>query len=290
MLDKRLKAYYRQAMYKNKHFVARLIDFLAIRLGVFAVAYVFFSLQMRSTTAGIVLALVITLFLSIVLALRRSIKLDAFVKAKREELCKDYLFEQLVVAPKKEFLSVVQSCAKHVGYQPIKRHPFGFLSDSGDGFALICAAQLHPSTPVSAQLLLDFYREAATLGINEIIIVSTAPFSDEARAFARKLKQCSFKLISRDMLLDLAKRAGLLPDIKVVEAALLEELEHQRVTLKKLKGEALSALRAKSYLTSGLVLWIASTFMGRSLLYPIMGSICMLLAAISFFRGRYRSA
>ena len=64
---------------------------------------------------------------------------------------------------------------------------------------------------------------------------------------------------------------------------LLEKLEEKRVSLKKLKREALHASRVKAYVSCGAILFAASFITGQRLYYPLMGALCFFLAFVAYY-------
>ena len=50
MLNRQLRAYYRSTMFGNRSTLARVIDFVALRLFIFVALYVWFSLQTAQLT------------------------------------------------------------------------------------------------------------------------------------------------------------------------------------------------------------------------------------------------
>lgn len=290
MLDKRMKRFYRQEFFGNRSILARVFDFIALRAIVFVSCYLFIASSSKNGTLGLVLAKVITLMVSVVLELYKNMRLDKFVEAKRLELSKEYMFERLVLAEREDFLRVVRKLASNMGYKTTGVHPLGLLCSGNTGTVLVCALQSHPSKSVDAQQLLEFYRAAVNLEAKEIVVISTSPFSSECQSFAKKISALPIQLISRKPLLDLANRAGLLPDMDVVEKALLEELETKRMTLKKLRHTALEPSRAKGYAVCGVILFAAAFITGQYIYYPAIGSVCIFLSLLSFFKGRYTTA
>ena len=286
MLEYRMRSYYKSAFYGNRGMFARAVDFIALRVVVFALSYLWFSTLCKDTLKGAVLAAVLTLMVTVALELYKNIRLENFIVKKRNELCREYLFEQLVVMQRDSFLSIVSDLMVSMGYTVLKPHPLGLLCSHREGLTLVCAMQNHPDNPVEAQQVLDCYRAACRHNLTSAILISTSPFSEKARGFSRKLNGFSLKLISRDKLLALANDAGMLPDEQQVEAALLSEMEQKQLTLKRLKKEALSNQKSRAYLVCGVILFAAAYITGQMIYYPAMAGVCFTLAFISYFTGQ----
>ena len=73
--------------------------------------------------------------ISVALELYKNIRLENFIVKKRNELCREYLFEQLVVMQRDSFLTIVSDLITSMGYTVVKPHPFG----------LICSCLLYTS-------------------------------------------------------------------------------------------------------------------------------------------------
>ena len=286
MLNRQLRAYYRGAMFGNRSTLARSIDFIALRLFIFVALYVWFSLQTAQLTLSAILAGVGVGMVSIALSLYKSIRLDRFVAQKRMELSRDYLFEKIVLLPRHAFLQMLREMAGELGYTVKKTLPFGLLCSHYEGESLIFALQNHPHNKVSPQQILNCYRKAREYHIRQITLVSTAPLQEEARTFLHKIPDISVDIWSRQQILHLAQKQHRLPEAQEVEAALLEELEQRRMSLKKMKQEALYSSRARAYIVCGMILGVASWITGQHIYYPLMAGLCFFLAFVSFFNGQ----
>ena len=275
MENRQLRQYYRQTLYGNRSILARSIDFIALRLVIFAVLYVFTLMQTAHVLLSAILAAVGMLMATCAIAL--------YIEQKRMELSREYLFEKIVLLPRRRFLLLIKQLVRHMGYRVVCEHPLGLLCEANENSAFILALQKHPEKKVSVQQLLDGYREIQQLGVDECLIIATAPLTDSAHAFLHELQGLQCQVLNRQKILDLAQRQGLLPDAKEVEQALLEKLEEKRVSLKKLKREALHASRVKAYVSCGVILFAASFITGQRLYYPLMGSLCFFLAFVAYY-------
>lgn len=285
MTQRQIRQYYRQMLFGNRNLLARSIDFVALRLLLFFGFLIWFTLQTSNTTLGIVLAAVGTGMVSVALALYKSIRLDRFIVEKRTELKYHYLFEQMVLMPKGRFYALLRELARSMGYETQLEMEQGLLCENGQTPCFLFALQNHPENPVSAQQVLDCYRTAKQLELNECILVSTAPLHKDARSFLLSIQDLSFDVWNRQRLLALARRQNLLPDDEAVEAALLQAMERKRLDLKKLKRQAFQTTRIRAYVGCGLILFFATIITGQHLYYPIMGSLCFFMAFVSYFTG-----
>ena len=288
MLEKRMKRYYRRLLYGNRSPLARAIDFVAVRGMVFFLGFLWFSYLLKGTGPGLFLAGILTLMLSVILSLIRSLRLEAYVEEKRVQLMRDYLFEQMVLMPRDQFLSTARDLIGAMGYQKDDDHPAGFIALHGGRRCLVCALQNHPQNPVSAQQILECYRMATSLQIDEALLVSISALSPEAREFIHKLPGFSLDIINRAKLLDLAQGQNRLPGRQEVELALIKELDRRQVSFGQLKSEALSASRARSYIICALILFAAGFISGHLIYYPAMGALCLFLAFLSLYKRRAR--
>ena len=286
MLEYRMRSYYKHAFYGNRGLFARAVDFIALRVVIFVLSYLWFSTLSKDTVKGAVLAAILTLMVTVALELCKNIRLENFIAKKRNELCREYLFEQLVVMQRDSFLTIVSDLITSMGYTVVKPHPFGLICSHQEGLTLVCAMQNHPDNPVEAQQVLDCYRAALRHNLSSAILISTSPFSEKARSFSKKLNGFSLRLISREKLLNLAHQAHMLPDEQQVEEALALELEQKQLTLKRLKKEALSDKKTKAYAICGIILFIAAYVTGQMIYYPAMAGVCFTLAFISYFTGQ----
>ncbi len=283
MENRQLRNYYRQALYGNRSPVARCLDFLALRFALFAGLYVFLLVQTAHFLLSAILAAVGMLMISCAIGLWKSIRLDRFIEEKRLALARDYLFEKIVLLPRPRYLHLVSLLVRQMGYQVVCEHPLGLLCRTKDSAAFILALQNHPENSVTPQQLLDSYREICQLGVTECLILSTAPLTDQAHAFLHDLDDLECQVLNRQKLLDLAQRQGLLPNADEVEQALMQKLEEKRISMQKIKREALHASRVKAYFSCGVILFASSFITGQRLYYPLMGALCFFLAFMAYY-------
>ncbi|MFR7474636.1 MAG: hypothetical protein ACLUVV_08570, partial [Christensenellales bacterium] len=83
MENRQLRQYYRQTLYGNRSILARSIDFIALRLVIFAVLYVFTLMQTAHVLLSAILAAVGMLMATCAIALWKSIRLDKYIEQKR---------------------------------------------------------------------------------------------------------------------------------------------------------------------------------------------------------------
>ena len=170
MENRQLRQYYRQTLYGNRSILARSIDFIALRLVIFAVLYVFTLMQTAHVLLSAILAAVGMLMATCAIALWKSIRLDKYIEQKRMELSREYLFEKIVLLPRRRFLLLIKQLVRHMGYRVVCEHPLGLLCEANENSAFILALQNHPENKVSVQQLLDSYREIQQLGVDECLI------------------------------------------------------------------------------------------------------------------------
>ena len=284
MSDKKIRRYYRQIMFGNRNTLARSLDFIALRVIVYIAFLLWFSLQTSNITLSYVLSAIATGMVSVALALYKNIRLDRFVESQRRELSRNYMLEQMVLMPRRDFVRLMAAFAKHSGYKVEQMQPRGVLChDEDSNTIMLFAIQNHPKDAVTSQQMLECFRFLRQNDLEKGVLLCTAPLSEGAESLLSKLPEQPFAIWDQDKLLHLANDLDLLPDAKEVEEGILIELESRRMHLKQLKKQAIGATRVRSYITCGLILFFAAIITGQHLYYPIMGAICFFMAFLSYF-------
>ncbi len=289
MLDKKMRRYYRQIMFGNRNTLARSLDFIALRVIVYIAFLLWFSLQTSNITLSYVLSAIATGMVSVALALYKNIRLDRFVETQRQELSRNYMLEQMVLMPRRDFVRLLGAFARHSGYKVEQMQPRGVLCHDEDANVfMLFAMQNHPKDAITSQQVLECYRFLRQNDIKKGLLLCTAPLSEGADSLLNKLPEQPFAIWDQNRLLCLAKELDLLPDAQEVEEGILIELESRRMRMKQLKKQAIGTTRVRSYVTCGLVLFFAAIITGQHLYYPIMGAICFFMAFLSYFTEHNR--
>ncbi|MBQ9989137.1 MAG: hypothetical protein IJP30_05330 [Clostridia bacterium] len=285
MLHNEMRRYYRFAMSGQRSLFARAVDFLVLRAIILLGFLVWFYLQTAQPVLSLFLAVIAATMVSVAIALYNSIRLDQFVEREKLRLSRHYLFEQMVLMPAKEFTELIAALARGAGYTVEKCEPYRLFCRKDGADCLLFGLQNHPDQPVSPQQALECYRLARAHNVPKAVLVSTAPVPVQTKTLLQKCADVEFRIWNHERLLDLAQKQSRLPDQKVVEAALMEELYEKRMTMAKLKKRAVDSTRTRGYLVCGGVLAFAALLTGKTLYYPLMAGLCFFLAFLSRFTG-----
>ncbi|MDL2225278.1 hypothetical protein LJC20_03595 [Eubacteriales bacterium OttesenSCG-928-M02] len=286
MIDKKLRAHYKRLLYKGRGPLARALDFVALRIILFLLGWVFFATRLTSVWQGAVMSFIFLAVLSVAVEWYKGKKMARFLVEKREALCHEYQMDQLVVLDPNVFLKVVGRLMNHLGYRILGMREGALLVEYGGDRSMMFPVQSHRNYEITSQDLLDMVRILKANGLTEMLLVSTSRLSEEASAFQKKIPNLSLSILRQESLLEEAQKMGLLPGIPEMEAALLKELEEQEMSLGRLRMEALYSGKTRAYLLCGGIILVASAFTGFNLYYPLVAALCFFLAYLSYRNNR----
>ena len=148
---------------------------------------------------------------------------------------------------------------------------------------LFCyALQNHPENPVGVQQILLLHRKLKKLDAQKALLLSPAPYQEEAGAMSHRL-QAEITLLGQEEFLQL-EHPLIAPSEEELQKAL--EAKVARPVRENPKNMFLRKEKAKAYLLLGLFLlcWYALT--GFSILYPIIAALCFGLSLSCWLSGR----
>ncbi len=155
-------SYYKRRLYKGRTALARIVDFIALRLVMLCAAYLWFSSAVESTLMAIVLSATATLTASVAAELIKSIRIERFIQKERKALAAKLFRERLVQLSREEFMELVR----------------GYVVDHKDDFdpdCLVCTAQ--SAAPVSEDDVLRACRSAKARDTGKVVLFTSSSVS-----------------------------------------------------------------------------------------------------------------
>jgi hypothetical protein len=141
----------------------------------------------------------------------------------------------------------------------------------------------HPMSQNSVNDVLLAYRALGSA--SELVIVSLAAFSKDAKSFSSSFEK-TVTLISGDDVLKLAEKKGMLPDDDIANEKVHKEMSEAFVTMKKIKNAAFNRVKIRAYIFCGIVILCWPLISGFRFYYPIIAAVCFILAAVSYRKSR----
>ncbi|MEG1525355.1 MAG: hypothetical protein RRZ24_05445 [Clostridia bacterium] len=262
MLTERAYAQYFQARRGGgRGKLARGIDYVSLRLILFAGAYLYFAAQFSNKAMALLLAAVFLGLCMLVLHIWREIAMERFVK---KELCR---IKKALLTHK---LLLLSSTSARKLCRP--------LCNEGEMPVL-----LQRALPADADALLTVLHTYQ--GCGNLAVFSCSGFDISAKAFAARLDGT---LTIRDVeeVHHAAKEAGLSPSAAEVRAFIAEELRIQKQRKRAARPMPFVSGNTGKYFAISLILTGISFFTRYALYYRLLAGLCMAIAAtgIAFSR------
>ncbi len=256
------KTFFRKRHAGGRSIAARVIDYIGLRLIFAAACWLYFRHIIPSrTAAGWVTAIALIAFM-IVLRLWRDHSFKKFMKKDIARMRDEMRMERLISMPYRDFLSLLE---KTINVDP--------------------GVQLHglqKASPVTEDDILAVYH--AGCETKPMHICATAPFSSEAAALSRRLP-VKVKLTGAAELLDTCREKMPIGDSQL-EARIEDALKERKERRHHLQARAFLGQSTKKYLLAAAVLLAVSFLTDYVIYYRMLASLCMLLAATTFFINR----
>lgn len=259
-----LKRYYKNRLYKNRTVFARALDFIVLRLIIFAALYLWFKSNGTPSGLSVALSVIVTLMCCVAIELIKSIRLDRFIKKERVRLKREHALQTLLVLDRGEFSRIARFC---------------FERTEGEGllFAVQKAAPLDPDDVLRA------YRMAKQKQAEAIHVFYATSATDSAVRMAGRFSDVDISLHGPDDILEYADELGLYLDAETLEASLIDGIVEEKRNRRKKKMVVFTSARARNYLLIALGL-IALSFTTRfALYYRLMAGICITFAGLSWW-------
>ena len=279
-MDTRLKLYYRKKMYGGRSLVARIVDFVILRVMMLFILFLVFLYALRSLVPALLISVLITLAASLLLIVIKRRKANIYMQKDMQRLKKKCLLESLTVMDHNVFKDYMNR---------LFDGKFLDVKDTANGFTAAIDKQklyVFHNHPMSQSNVADVLLAYRTLGEScELIIVSLASYSKEATTFSAALDN-PVTLISGDDVLKLAEKKNMLPDDEAANEKVNKEMSDTVVTIKKIKKAALNRVKIRAYIICGIVIMCWPLISDFRFYYPIISLVCFVLAIISYRKSR----
>ena len=275
-MDSRLVRYYKKQLYGGRSFLARLFDFVVLRLMTLFIIFLTVLYFSRSFTVASLISVLITLAVSFTLVLIRRNRIRRYIEKDMVRIKQKCLLEELTL--------MAAEC--YIGYMTQLFGGFSEFRPNGDGFTAskddttYFVLHNHPSSVCGIDTVLKIRREI----FNQCItIVSLGEFSESVKTFCSAQ---NIKLISGKSILKAASEKGMLPNEETAQQKARTEMSETIITVDKLKNSAFSKNKVKAYIFCGLVVMCWPLVTGFRIYYPIIAVICFIMAAVTFRRNK----
>ena len=275
-MDSRLVRYYKKQLYGGRSLLARLFDFVVLRLMTLFIIFLAVLYFSRSFTVALLISAFITLAVSFTLALIRRNRIRRYIEKDMVRIKQKCLLEELTM----------MDAESYIGYMSQLFDGFSESNPTGDGFSaskddiVYYILHNHPSSVCGIDAVLKIRREIVDQCIT---IVSLGEFSESVKTFCSAQ---NIKLISGKSILKAAAEKGMLPNEETAQQKARTEMCETIITVDKLKSSAFSKNKIKAYIFCGLVVMCWPLVTGFRIYYPIIAVICFIMAAVTFRRNK----
>ncbi len=278
----KLLRYYKKKLYGGRSLAARVSDYIMLRIFLLFFIFIIILYLSLSTVVAMLISVFLTTAISLILLVFNRKRIEKFILSDLKKLKQKCLLEKLTLMNKKDYTEYISSLFE------------GRISDietTAEGFTgkldndIIYVFHNHPSSECGVSEVLRIYRELGDA--KNITIVSLSEFSADAVKMCAVLNKII--IIDGKKILEMAEKAGMLPDEEEARANALKEMSETAVTLEDARNAALGKTKIKGYIICGIVIMLWPLVTGFRIYYPIISIICFILAAVSYRSSKRRA-
>lgn len=260
----------------QKSRLALRLDTLMLCCAAFFISYLWFLSSVQNQMLSILLSLVAAGMFLVAHLAYRSMKLDKFITRYTKELYETALQEHMLLMSQQQAQELL---LRDHNLRQFKALPGAFCAER----KLYAVLLQHPNEPVAPSQLLSLYRLAIEEDCNELHLYSTADYREETRALSKQFVEVAPLLHEPNELTALAGEAHLLPTDEAVHRAIEEHILARQRKKKAVRRGMLVSANTKRFLICALVIMAASWVTGYRVYYPMMASVCLCLALVSWY-------
>jgi len=274
-MDRSLKKYYKQRQRGGRNTLARIVDYVCLRLIFAAACYIWFRVNIPNTAAAFILTAIATGLFVIASHLWGQFRFDAFVKRENERLMRLIALERLTLLDRQAFDAWMAR-----------------VSDGISGLEDAYKVGVQCIDPIQCNQVLRMYRFAKDQHAEKIAFFCTAPLSAKAQALCSRLE---ITYVGPDDLLSFCKadeQSPICTDADIL-ARIRSEQAADATRRSRLQSHPFAKGRTLRYLVCGAILIGVSFFTRFALYYRLLGGVCLALSATTFwlhFNTNNRSA
>ncbi len=253
--------------------LSKITDFIFKVVLIFLISFVWLRFYLNSLYVTLLCSIFITAILTYLLQ-QKNYKQQSIKNLKKEELKKiDEYTIQLLLSTKKEQLAFFSNLISKEKQTQIKNDCIIFTSNK-QKTALI---PMFNSREITIDDITLVFKKIKGLNLKKIIVVANS-FNANAIDFGDKIENIEFCFLNKvDCYTHLFKKYDYYPKITI-------KVGHKsKVTKKLLLQTAFNRRKTKSYIFSGLILFLASFVIPYNIYYVTFSSLLFLMALFSYF-------
>ena len=258
----------RKKLRKGRSIFSQAVDYIALRVLIFMLCYMWFGGNIQNNVAKVLLSIVTSAFISISLDLINSLRLDSLIKKERTAAAEQELNRRISLLSEKERNAII---ARH-----ISAHRESFGADK-----LVC--HVGRASGVSADDVTKAARTARERKASSAALFYSGTVSCDASKAVCSLGDMPFEFIPLRSILGPAELKALMPTSDEADAIIVSraEAEHRRRRAAMLSPFAEGHTRR--YLLCAACLTAMSFFVEFSLYFRLMAAACIIMAAAAWW-------
>ena len=282
-LDQKAIRYFKRKRRGGKNSIARGLDLLLGALLLSALLFFLFWRLHMGIRAAIILGISTALALLALYAGFCRYQLEKYISKELEALKNECALEKLTLLSDENFWEICLEIFAQHGAEGGEQTLGGLYLPEQQLFCY--ALQNHPENPVGVQQILLLHRKLKKLGAQRALLLSPAPYQDEADAMSQRLN-AEITLLGQKEFLDL-EHPLIAPSEEELQKALLAKTHHP--SFENPKSIFLRREKSKAYFLLGIFLLCWYGLTGFSILYPIIAALCFSLSLFCWLSGRPQS-
>ena len=258
----------RKKLRKGRSIFSQAVDYIALRVLIFMLCYMWFGGNIQNNVAKVLLSIVTSAFISISLDLINSLRLDSLIKKERTAAAEQELNRRISLLSEKERNAII---ARH-----ISAHRESFGADK-----LVC--HVGRASGISADDVTKAFRAARERGASAAALFYSGDISTDASMAAYRLDDIPLEFIQLRSILDKDELNRLVPTIDETDAIIVSRAEAEQRRRRAAMSSPFAEGHTRRYLLCAACLTAMSFFVEFSLYFRLMAAACIIMAAAAWW-------
>ena len=258
----------RKKLRKGRSIFSQAVDYIALRVLIFMLCYMWFGGNIQNNVAKVLLSIVTSAFISISLDLINSLRLDSLIKKERTAAADQELNRRISLLSEKERNDII------IRYISSHRESFG--SDK-----LIC--HVSRASGVSADDVTKAARTARERKASSAALFYSGTVSCDASKAVYSLGDMPFEFIPLRSILGPDELKALMPTSDEADAIIVSRAEAEQRRRRAAMSSPFAEGHTRRYLLCAACLTAMSFFVEFSLYFRLMAAACIIMAAATWW-------
>ncbi len=287
--NRKLKKYYTESKQDKRGNVAKVLDYIGIRIIIFFVITLLILVQYDNIYLSILAALVGTTGFHIVSILLRNKKAQKVIYNKRKYFASQKVYKEIMskgILEFEEYIKIVlnKSAINIKKTLQINERNILMFSTFKNTDVLIICKKYNQDISVLLKEMEEFSEIMRRENYSNGIIITTSDFTKESQVYLEKnfIAQ-KITLIDKEKLLKIIENVGLFPTIKEIDEYTVDKIEKKEKRLIAYRALFLAQSKTKSYIFLALLLLIWTRYTVFPVYYFSISILLFVLAGVTFY-------